>query len=101
MEVKELDRCLCWFGDNWGAGICREAPRVPVPVGAICSCGERIDETDDGLMLPHVESVLMIGPDLARGRNSMVTHRPWHLECALALLVGPQAVTVTEVDTDA
>lgn len=62
-----------WFGDNWGAPVCRETPRVDVPTGRWCSlCNEPIAPDNRGLLLPHVSG----SPE-----TTSVEELPMHLEC--------------------
>ena len=40
-----------WFGQAWPSTLCEDCPRVPTPVGAICShCAELIAEDDTGVI---------------------------------------------------
>lgn len=44
-----------WFGESWGAPVCRPAARIEVPVGQSCQyCGELIADTDQGFAVPPV-----------------------------------------------
>jgi hypothetical protein len=89
MQINDVETCVCWFGANWGAAICRDAPQVPTPVHQICRCGKHIAENDDGLLIPHWEPERMIGPEGERTHMMTRTRRAWHLECAVALMIGP------------
>ena len=51
--LDETTPTVEWFGDAWGAAVCRECPRVPVPVGERCTrCRRRIAATDAGIVVP-------------------------------------------------
>jgi hypothetical protein len=40
-----------WFGSPWSSPLCRDCPRVPVPVGKLCKhCGEAIGAGDSGVV---------------------------------------------------
>lgn len=63
-----------WFGESWGAPICRECPHVSTPVGQRCgSCNAPIEADDQGVLLPHL------------GALNDVQYRalPYHLDCFL------------------
>jgi len=61
-----------WFGESWGAPICRHVGHAATPVGSMCGhCDAPIREGDHGLLVPYVGHP---GP-------------PWvayHLDCFLA-----------------
>lgn len=42
-----------WFGESWGAYVCRLETRADVPVGQPCArCGEDFAPNSRGLILP-------------------------------------------------
>lgn len=42
-----------WFGEDWGAPMCRPEAHVATPVGEDClHCGEPIEENDKGSTMP-------------------------------------------------
>jgi len=42
-----------WFGEDWGAPVCRAADHVDTPVDLECAyCGRLIDEGDAGFVMP-------------------------------------------------
>jgi len=43
-----------WFGDDWGADVCRLVPHVKTPTGERCTaCGGPVRASDRGLILPY------------------------------------------------
>jgi hypothetical protein len=40
-----------WFGESWGAPVCRPENKAPVPTTLTCyRCGQRIREGDQGFL---------------------------------------------------
>lgn len=66
-----------WFGKAYGAPYESDGPRVPTPVGALCSwCDEPIEPGDDGIMSTFIDEV------------SIAVEEPTHYECHLRTIVG-------------
>jgi hypothetical protein len=43
-----------WFGEDWGAPVCRESDHVDTPVDFQCLyCPRLIDEGDQGFLMPY------------------------------------------------
>lgn len=45
-----------WFGESWGAAVCRPENRVPRPAGACARCGLAFDDESSGFIMPAVEA---------------------------------------------
>jgi hypothetical protein len=44
-----------WFGESWGAPICRDVEHVVTPVGKVCiECKKEIERGDLGFVLPYL-----------------------------------------------
>lgn len=40
-----------WFGQSWGAPLCRDLEHIPTPAGLLCvHCEEPIDWADQGIV---------------------------------------------------
>ena len=64
-----------WFGQHWGASICRICPHVDTPVGDRCAdCHVAISPNDCGLMVWHIP------------RDEMGYYQPHHLDCFIETL---------------
>ena len=65
-----------WFGDSWGAPVCTELEKVPVPITELCfACGGEFVELDRGLVLPY--------DDKSGTRDTF-----WHRTCFLKSITG-------------
>lgn len=64
-----------WFGESWGAAVCRPETHVETPVGEPCrACGVPIEAGERGVVL------------LDRDRGG-VAEGPMHVDCLLDLVV--------------
>lgn len=61
-----------WFGPDWGAPVCRQAPQVLTPEGLCFMCNDPIQQGNQGLVMLHVQGT----PD-----NPVAEERPVHIEC--------------------
>lgn len=58
-----------WFGEDWGAPVCKTTEHTNTPVGKRCSrCNEPIEESDQGIILG--------------GREYL-----WHIDCFCGVFV--------------
>jgi hypothetical protein len=69
-----------WFGENWGAPICKTTKHAPTPEGLPCAhnCQHSIREGDIGVLIPYT------GPPLVHGQYIMaagIPHIGYHLVC--------------------
>ena len=72
-----------WFGKNWNAPICTAEGQIATPVGQVClQCGKKIQETDQGLLIPHVCET----PQTLEPWKSPLMDSPWHLDCFLSAI---------------
>jgi hypothetical protein len=59
-----------WFGESWGAPVCKAVQRTETPVGVRCErCDKKIRERDQGVVTT----------------NAIV----WHLKCFLKCMQRP------------
>jgi hypothetical protein len=69
-----------WFGEDWGAPICRVSERTAVPAGARCYlCAEPIESFHTGVVLPFVGgpvSPLELAAHLPCFRRALGIERP-------------------------
>lgn len=71
-----------YFGECWNPHIATSHDKAETPVGEPCSyCEEPIEEGDQGIIMPHVESV--VDDKVASARM-----RPTHLDCFLRQVLG-------------
>jgi hypothetical protein len=64
-----------WFGNDWGAQLCRDLEHVDTPVGEKCAwCGEVLEETDSGVTMPAI--------------SEKPTIAAFHAECSMRMAVG-------------
>lgn len=72
-----------WFGESWGAPVCREDNHDPIPVGHLCqACRLAIKEGDTGFLVYHL--------DYAKGYGEFM---PWHQRCLIESII-PDEVLV-------
>ncbi len=84
----------CWFGEDWGAPVCRDSEAVTTPVGEACAwCREAIVAGDDGFVVP----TLGLAPRQASNESQgLVVDRSaleksaavYHHDCFLRTIVG-------------
>lgn len=60
-----------WFGENWGAPICRLVEHAPTPQADCLGCNKPIKPEDQGVMLPY------------SGSEGDPPEVPYHLDCFL------------------
>lgn len=74
-----------YFGENWGAPICKTVEQAPIPNPTIvCECGHDIREGDIGVLIPFMGYV----PDTGIPANQVtiingIPHIGYHLVCFL------------------
>jgi hypothetical protein len=65
-----------WFGDDWGAPICKQLEQVPLPAQEKCfHCDVELVEHDRGVVLPYSS---------AEGTRDTF----WHLACFTKTIFG-------------
>jgi len=70
-----METTMKWFGEDWGAPICKEVEQVPMRevIGRRCmACDLEIHAGDRGLLIPHL---------LSLSEHPPVRMEPWHLHC--------------------
>lgn len=71
-----------WFGQSWGAIICKPPAQVPTPVGIACSqCREPIRRDDRGFVFTLVEADAV--------GNAVISDIAQHLRCFVLSLACP------------
>ncbi len=74
-----------WFGESWGAPICKENKRITTPVEEVCGlCGEPIQVGDAGVRMPFA------GDPTGRGYTDV------HRVCLSHALFGQQQPATEE-----
>ena len=67
---------MMWFGEAWGAPVCRDTPHAHTPVGDECvECHEKVGKDDSGFLLPTLSA------------ENDVTLSVFHHKCLLKTLV--------------
>ena len=68
-----------WFGQDWGAPVCKTSPRCDVPVGELClTCRHPIMEDDQGIVMPSYTG---------DGTDDEWRPVPMHLDCFLETIL--------------
>jgi hypothetical protein len=76
-----------WFGESWGAPICRDGEHIATPVGKVCTgCEKEINEGDPGFVLPFLTYP-----------GTKYTEAFYHRDCLLATFgLGDRARNLTD-----
>lgn len=66
-----------WFGEDWGAPVCRDTPQLPTPRNLLCAyCGVPFKDGDRGVVMPLVHD----GPSACA----------YHLSCLMKSILPPE-----------
>lgn len=67
-----------WFGEDWGAPLCKSSKKVKAPIGEKCSeCGQDIVEGHNGHALPYISDV----------GTQVIYYHHW---CFMMNIIGPE-----------
>lgn len=66
-----------WFGEDWGAFVCKSTPKLPTPRNLLClRCGVPFKDGDRGVVMPFVCD----GPSACA----------YHLDCMMKSILPPE-----------
>jgi hypothetical protein len=71
-----------WFGESWGAPICKEVKHIETPKGVCIECTHPIKKTDQGYLIPFSGAIgneLFPSIIIINGEPHLI----YHLSCFL------------------